>query len=304
MDMIRTMTLSSILMRGFAHANQRLGAILLDIAWKIVWLGITGLGFLTVLIWINAEIGSIEITGAAPALNNPVALAILGRELWNAYAATVLSVIAGVLLTSTILWIILEAYFRAGLLPASDESFTQSASRYFRLFLASTVAKAITATSVFVLFAVIVFGRFVRTPVAEWNTLWRDTRGSFAVALAISIVLWFAMTLLETLIRSESMELLGRELFIVVGLFAILTTIEGFVLAILLGLILLVSGFLSGLSGLLIMAAVLVLSAGALSAVRSYLLIVRYSSLAVLRLDLEGITFCASPAAIYNPAQR
>ena len=112
--------------------------------------------------------------------------------------------------------------------------------------------------------------------------MWQETIPPFLVAVAIWTTLWFALTLLETLVRSESLDLLGTNLFAVVGLLLTLLTFEGMTIAAFGILVFILAATLSGPSGVLV---TLSAAAGAvlvLTILHSYLLIVRYSSVAVL----------------------
>ena len=234
--------------------------------------------------WISGSLGSIQMNRSGIPLQNSVAIAILTRELWNRYAASLFWLVVLLVGVSKITWILLEAYFRAGILCV-DGSFFQKASRHFRLFIASSVMKATFSAIAGALLLVIVFGRYLSTPVAEWSTMWPETRPTFYVALVIWIAIWFALTLFETLIRSSSLDLLGTELFTVVGLVGTLVTFEAMLIAAAILAVVVVASFASGPVGVLITTAAAGFAIVGLTILHSYLLLVRFSSVAALESD-------------------
>ena len=277
------MSVNEVLSAGFSAANRRLSGVFLDLLWKIAWAVLTGAALFLLVSWISAQLGSIEINGPIP-LQNPVAVAILTRELWNRYAASLFWTVVLLIGLSKTIWVLLEAYFRAGILSV-DGSFFHKASRHFRLFIASSVMKSAFAAIVGALLLLIVFGRYLSTPIADWNTMWPETRPPFLVALVIWIAIWFALTLFETLIRSGSFELLGTDLFTVVGLIGTLVMFEAMLTGAAIVGVLMVASIATGPVGVLITFAVSVLAVLGLTILHSYLLLVRFSSVAALESD-------------------
>ena len=273
------MSLNEVLSAGFSAANRRLAGVFLDLLWKIAWAAATGAALLLVASWFSAQLGSLKLNGVP--LRNPAAVAVLTRELWNRYAATLFWMGILVVALSKTTWFLLEAYFRAGILSI-DGSFFEKASRHFRLFIASSVMKTVFCAAAGALLLLIVFGRYLSSPVSDWRVMWPETRPPFLVALVIWATIWFAMTLLETLIRSGSLDLLGTDLFVLVGLLATLVTFEGMMAgAVMIGVIT-VSSIATGPAGVLITLAAAGLGVLGLTILHSYLLLVRFSSVAAL----------------------
>src|SRR5262245_19490717 len=108
------MSLNEVLSAGFSAANRRLAGIFLDLTWKIAWAATTGAALLLLASWISSQLGSLQINGIP--LQNPVAAAVLTRELWNRYAASLFWIGLLIVAFSKIIWVLLEAYFRAGIL--------------------------------------------------------------------------------------------------------------------------------------------------------------------------------------------
>src|SRR5262245_54346430 len=276
------MSLNEVLSAGFSTANRRLGGVFLDLLWKIAWAAATVAALLLLASWISSQRGSLQMNRVP--LQNPVAAALLTRELWNRYAASLFWTGVLIVAFSKTVWVLLEAYFRAGILSI-DGSFFQKASQHFRLFIASSLMKTVFCAAAGAFLLLIVFGRYLSSPVSDWRVLWPETRPVFFVALIIWATIWFVMTLLETLVRSRSLELLGTDLFTVVGLMATLVTFEGMMgAAVVIGIIL-VASIATGSAGALLTLAAVGLGVLGLTVLHSYLLLVRFSSLAALELS-------------------
>ena len=260
-------------------ARRRAGAIVLDVTWKAIWIGFTGLLFLLGMLWLRIELGNIELNRPVSAFQSPLALLILARELWRAYASTFFAAAAVLAGVSAAAWIVLEATFRAGLLPASSDGFVRKASTNFKIFLVSSLLKIVLAGGTALVLALIVLGRYPSTPFSEWPVLWLDSRGAFFVASLVSLILWFAFTLLETLIRGNALELFGREMFLVVGLIATLLLFEGAIWASAAVTIVTLMALVSGTNGILLVFVAGSVFATLLSVLHSYLLLVRFSAL-------------------------
>jgi hypothetical protein len=273
------MSLNEVLSAGFSAANRRLTGVFLDLAWKIAWAAATVATLLLLASWISSQFGSLQINGVP--LQNPVAAAVLTRELWNRYAASLFWTVLLIVAFSKMVWVLLEAYFRAGIL-SFDGSFFQKASRHFRLFIASSVMKTAFCAAAGAFLLLTVFGRYLSSPISDWTVMWPETRPVFLVALIIWATIWFAMALLETLIRSGSLELLGTDLFTVVGLMATLVTFEAMMACAALIGVTIVASIATGPAGALLTLAAVGLAVLGLTILHSYLLLVRFSSVAAL----------------------
>src|SRR5262245_22757648 len=102
--------LSDVLRRAFALAHQRVGLILLDILWKLVWTGATAAAFFLALTWFASTVPAVSWTNSGlRAVNGLIAAAIV-RELWNAHKGDLLAALLIVFCFSTALWVFLEAF--------------------------------------------------------------------------------------------------------------------------------------------------------------------------------------------------
>jgi hypothetical protein len=107
--------------------------------------------------------------------------------------------------------------------------------------------------------------------------------GAATIAIVTFLSLAFFLTLLESLIRADAVELLGTDLIRVTGLVGILMSFEGMVAASFVTI--LVTGFLnvgSSTEALLVLAAAVAVIL-ILSFFHSYLLLVRFSAIAIMR---------------------
>src|SRR5262245_46488226 len=150
------MSLNEVLSAGFSSANRRLAGVFLDLLWKIAWAAATGVTLLLLASWISTQLRSLQLSGSGIPLQNPIAVAVLTRELWNRYAASLFWTGLLIVALSKTVWFLLEAYFRAGILSV-DGSLFQKASRHFRLFIVSSVMKTVFCAATGSLLLLIVF---------------------------------------------------------------------------------------------------------------------------------------------------
>jgi len=265
----------------FAH--QRIGAIVLDLVWKLIWLILAGSFLGLVLLWVYSQLGSIEIYAPVQAFRNPIALAILGRQLWARYAATVYWMAGTAVIVLFLAWVCLESYFRAGTMLSIDTPFFAGASRNFKVFLASSLLKQSVIAAFSLLMGVIVFEDYLKTPVVEWRSFWPESRAAVLVAVVLVAVSWFVLTIFETAIRADALELVGTDLFAVVGLIGTLVCFEGTIICSAAGMLIILMSLVSGLRGFLLLLATAFAAAAFLTILHSYLIVVRYCALHVLR---------------------
>jgi hypothetical protein len=286
--------LGRVLQEGFVTVNRSVRLVFLDVLWKTAWLILTVVLFFLFVSLIAAELQSIEWDASA-APNNPLLAAVLLRQWWEMYAASVIAGLAAVFAVSTIAWLLMESYFRSRLLKV-ESSVTESSiltgrSRLsrFSVFLASGIARTLILLSAIALVLLLTFGPLLTAPYESWGSLWRDARGAGAVGLTVFIVLAFMITVTDTLIRSDAVQLLGSHMFEVAGVVGTLLLVEACIavsggLAVAAAL-LRVSGPMESLMA----AAMALLTAFCLSALHSYLLLVRFFSIDIMRRDVTGV---------------
>jgi hypothetical protein len=276
------MSLNSVLADAFALAHRRPGAILLDLLWKLIWLVLAGSAVFGLGAWIYWRMGSIRVTAAGGMWSSPVTLMILARQIWSRYASMLSWVVAVFVGLAFISWLLLEAYFRSGFLANSDEAFFESSARHFRVFIASSSLKQLMLVAFLTLMLLIGFEPFLTTPVGEWRGLLPDSRGAIMIATGMAVVVWFVLTVFETVIRSNSLDELGRDLFLVAGVIGTLVVFEAMIIASVLAVGVIVASFVTDSKDVAMLAIGGLCAAALLMLLHSYLMIVRYSALHVV----------------------
>jgi hypothetical protein len=263
--------LSDILRSGFKLAHQRPGLIFLDCIWKLAWLVLTALLVIGTVVWVTSDLQAIEWgdTGV-PAINGIVAVTIL-RQFWAANQGQIFALLFLVAATSALLWLLLEAFVRRKIVRdvASDAGAEKPYS--LKVFLASGLLKGSLLFSSAVLLLML------------------SAAGARVIAIVTFIAIAFVFTILDTLIRADAVDLLGTDLIRVAGLLGILVSFEGMVAASLLVILLIgVLGVTHAASAAsMFVAAVIV--AGLLNLMHSYLLLVRFSAVAIMRRNVVEV---------------
>jgi hypothetical protein len=259
--------MEEILRHGVALAHRRARLVLWDVFWKTLWLVFSAGAVLLVLAWYGARVQSLswEDTGILPV--NGLIATVLAREFWNANKFEILAVFAAVVLASMIAWLLLESHFRRKfvVLPSPLPPGEGVGRPRLSSFLISRILKSVVLGSGAILLSIVFF------------------HGAPLLAAFIFLSLAFCLSVIETLIRAGAVELAGTDLIRVTGLLGILMSFE-LTIAVSLGL-LLFAGFLN--VGRLMDALVMLGTAGLvvvfLTVLHSYLLLVRYSAIAVMR---------------------
>lgn len=261
------MMLVDDLRSGFVLAHHHPGLVLFDVLWKAVWLVLTMAALFLVAAWISTDLRGIawEDTGVR-ALNGLIAVALM-RDFWNLNREGILLAATILLVVSLCGWFFLEALFRtqfvgAGFMPAGIKI---GAAGGFRFLLLSNLAKSL----------ILVAAGFLLIPVAF--------AGAATIAGLTFLALGFLLTLLDTVIRANAVDLLGTDLFRVAGLLGILMLFElmiGASVVILLFTGLLRIGRPMDVVAMLVAAGVVVVL---LNLLHSYLLLVRFSTIAIMR---------------------
>lgn len=99
----------------------------------------------------------------------------------------------------------------------------------FALFLASRFVKLTILAIITFALAAVIFGSYMHTPLAEWPGLWPDTRATFIAGFIVLAAVSFLLTVIETLLRSSAMDLLGTNLVQLTGLMATLLLFEAMI---------------------------------------------------------------------------
>ncbi len=274
-DSAQPSIVNDVLRQGFQLAHHRLRLIYLDLVWKSIWLVLTLAGLFLVAMWFGAEFRStVWADTGNRAVSGAITVALL-RRFWLAKHAAILAAVASVLFLSLVAWFLVEAGVRSKLFTSHGQGFSA--------FLVSSCLKSFFILAAVLALAAICFGRYFATPFSEWPQLWPDTRGAAFVGVVAITTLGFFLTILDTLVRNDAIELLGTDLFRVTGLIAILLLFEKMIFAscaMMLGIGLLKVAGLKGAVAILVATATAV---GSLNVLHSYLLLVRYLAVGILR---------------------
>ena len=257
------MTLTDALRAGFALAHQRVGLVFLDVLWKGIWIVISIGALFVAASWITSDLLAISWEDARVGAVNGLMAAALLRRFWSANQTVILSILGLVMVLSIVTWLLLEALFR--------RKFVARTTGTFRILLLSSAAKyaILLATSLLLIPAVFA--------------------GAVTIAIVAFVALGFLLTLFDTLIRADATDLLGTDLFRVAGLLGILMSFEGMVAGSLGTL--LVAGFsnvASSVDAMAMFGAALV-AVLFLSLLHSYLLLVRFSAIAIMRQNVVDV---------------
>src|SRR5437762_9772743 len=286
--------LDQILREAFCLAHLRLRLIFLDLLWKVIWFVLTLAALLLVAAWFGSEFRSIGwMDTGNRAVNAALAFAVL-RGFWAAHRTEMFAAVAAALFFSLVIWFVLEAAFRSKFpLPLGEgrvSGFAETRGPHrFNTFLLSNLLKCLVVTAAGSALAAICFGRYFAIPVAEWRQLWPDTRGAALIALVTVAALAFLLTIFDTLIRSDAIELLGTDLIRVTGLVGILVLTETMIsgsCAVIVGVgILNIAGWREALA----MPGAAAVAMVFMTVFHSYLLLVRFSAVDIMRQNVVEV---------------
>jgi len=266
--------LADILRRGFSMAHQYLRLVFLDILWKVVWAALTALAVAFALFLVFSNLTGIAWEDTGVRSTNAWIAAALLQQFWGAHRGEIFWIGLGVLIISAALWILLEALCRRRIVRNVVNGFnagSQPGSYPLKIFLATGALRSIYLLASFLVFVRVAFA------------------GAWLIAAVAFLAMTFLLTVLVTLIRADAIDLIGTDLFRVVGLVGILISFEGMITAsfvvVLLAGILNVSRLVDALAVLGVGAVVVVF----LSLWHSYLLLVRYSTIAIMRRNVVEV---------------
>jgi hypothetical protein len=269
---------------GFLLAMRRPHLLILDLIAKLTWLiltvtvfGIAGIWFASGVQLTNSAVQAFQ--SGVPAL---VAVTLIQSVISNGSALVETFAVGAITCFGT--WILLEAFVRGGLLPLTDRTFVQDAADHFLRYLWVGLIRRTTLGLGAVLAALIALGPLLTMPVAEWAQIWPDVRWAALAGLGILVLLAFGLMTIETLIRSDAIELLGVDLSRIVGIVLVLALVEAGVVLGALAASALIMQWLGSPGGLVLAG---ILFAGVLSVSHSYILLVRYSAVGIMRRDIR-----------------
>jgi hypothetical protein len=274
--------MEEILRRGFALAHRRIGLVFLDVLWKMMWLVATVAGLVLIAAWFTSDLGAIQWqkTGVR-GVDAGIAVTVL-RKFWAENRAAIFGVLVVFVVISVAGWFVMEAFFRQKLVranhpavgavcdrPGAPRAPLQSSS--FNVFLVSNMLKSAVLTTAGIMLAGVCL------------------EGATTLAVVIFLSLTFFLVVIDTLIRSDAIGLLGTDLFRVSALIGILVSFEmmiGGAVA-----VMLVAAFLSvsRVTETVMMLGLAAVAVVFLNILHSYLLLVRFSAVGIMRQNVVEV---------------
>ncbi len=275
-------TASDCLAAAFGAAFRRVHLVVLDIVAKGVWvvgsgvvLWASGLWFLWNVRLTDSDLAAVE-SGFPP---------LVSLALFEAFVDNLpllgWSIVAGATVC-LLLWTAIEAFVRGGILPVTGNTLLGDAVEHFPLYVATGIIRRLILLLAAFSIGVIVLGPLLTSPVAEWSSVWRSVQWP-VVAGAIPIVFMaLFLAILDTLTRCRALELLGPSLpsILLIVLFPIVLEASIWSLGVAVFAIAITSAAAPG--AVLALAGIFV---AGMSVVHSYLLLVRYQAVGMMRRD-------------------
>ena len=254
--------------------------VVLDIGAQIIWIAVTVGVFALVGIGFAAQLPLSEdalraLDSGVPLL---VAATLLQTVLSRAHVLTTALVVAGVV--CCLGWVVWEAFVRAGLLPPSSRSFLEDARSHFGRYLWTGVLRRTVLGLGIMLMILLSAGPLLTAPIGEWDRIWPDVQWAALAGLAIVALSGFCLMTLETLLRSDAIDALGRDLSRVVGIVAALTIVEVACVLVATATSLLVVRMTGSVGNSI---GVVIFLIGVLAVNHSYMTLVRYAAIGIVR---------------------
>jgi hypothetical protein len=269
--------------RAFLETAAQPHRILLDMSAKIVSWALSAAIFAAAGMWFAARAPLEEVEVAALESGIP---SLVGAGLVSTLLSNTQTLVAFVLTSAAlcwVAWIFIEAFVRAGLLGLTGQSFLADATSNFRVFLWSGLLGRAVLGLGCALTLVLVAGPLLTRDVGEWALIWPDLKWALLAAGVVLCLLAFGLLTLETLVRSDGVRSLGSDFGPVVGILLPMVFLEG---------TLVLTATLTGIavaqwvrSPVVLMGTLLLLLA-ILSVNHSYMLLVRYCAIGIMRSEM------------------
>jgi hypothetical protein len=245
---------------------------MLDVVWKTLWGVLTLFVAVIAVFWFTSDLRSIDWNIAGVRGIHALVAASVLRAFWLGKRADAILTLIAAISVSALLWLALEAFFRRKLVRDVSLDLGRSSQPYtFKIFFASGILKAtIVVTTAFVMLGLTLMG-------------------AMTLAVVMFLALIFLLTILDTLIRADAVELLGTDLIRVTGLVGILMSFEGMVAVSFVTILLAGALHISEGTGVIAMLAAFAATVVFLSLLHGYLLLVRFSAIAIMRRNVVEI---------------
>ena len=263
---------------------RRSHLVILDMVAKLAWLTLAVAVFSFAGIWFASavQLTNNDILALRSGVLAVIAVTLIQAVVMNVSALMGIFAAAAMFCIGT--WVLLEAFVRGGVLPLTDQSFMSDASHHFRRYLWAGLLRRSILSLGFVLAVLIGLGPLLTMPVGQWAEMWPDVRGAAFEGLGILVCLAFGLMTLETLIRSNVMAVVGLDLGRVLAIILVLSLVEAGVIVAALALSVLIMQWIESLGGLILTGLLLTVL---LSVFHSYMLLVRYSAVDIVRRDIH-----------------
>lgn len=274
---------SECLAAGFSVATRRVLLVLLDSAAKLLWLAASAVFLVLAMNWALSRI--VVGAEAMAAFESGVPILAFGAMLGLlvAHQSLLVGSLFAALVLSALLWIVMEAFIRAGILPVTGRSFLRDAVTHFPRYLITGAIRRLVLLSASVLVGLVSLGPLLTSPIGQWNQAWPELRLP-VLGAGILVLLAVFLLIIDTIVRSDAWNAVAGDLPKVASVIGALAFFE-FALIAAAAIILAVALDVAG-PGRPILLGTGITVAG-LSVVHSYLLLVRYSAVGIMRHEAE-----------------
>ncbi len=274
---------SECLAAGFSVATRRVHLVLLDSAAKLLWLAASAVFLVLAMNWALSRI--VVGAEAMAAFESGVPILAFGAMLGLlvAHQSLLVGSLFAALVLSALLWIVMEAFIRAGILPVTGRSFLRDAVTHFPRYLITGAIRRLVLLSASVLVGLVSLGPLLTSPIGQWNQAWPELRLP-VLGAGILVLLAVFLLIIDTIVRSDAWNAVAGDLPKVASVIGALAFFE-FALIAAAAIILAVALDVAG-PGRPILLGTGITVAG-LNVVHSYLLLVRYSAVGIMRHEAE-----------------
>ncbi len=266
---------SEVLHQGFILANRRLGVVLLDLFWKAIWLTSTIVVGLLQFTWLFSSLEQFNLNSTnIPVIDRLIAAEIVQR-FGRDQATEILLVFFTLVVFSGGLWLCLSSYFRARMFAPGQ----------FRVFMTSSVLRAAVLTSTASILILLIIGPNPSSLYDGFSASSAGTAGGALIGVVAFLGIAFLVTMVDTLVRADSVELLGKVFIELTGVIGVLVAFEMLIRSAV--WILIIAAFLriSMIGEVFATFAIASTCIVLLSLLHSYLLLVRFSAVGIMRRD-------------------
>ena len=275
---------SECLAEGFRLATRRVHLVLLDSAAKLLWLAASAVILALATNWALSRIT--VGAEAMAAFDSGVPILAFGAmlSLLVAHQSLLVGSLFAAFALSALLWVVMEAFIRAGILPVTGRSFLRDAVTHFPRYLITGTVRRVVLLSASVLVGLVSLGPLLTSPIGQWSQAWPELRYPVLAGVGILTLLAIFLLIIDTIVRGDAWNAVAEDLPKVAGVIGALAFFEIALIASA-SMILAVALDVAGPGGPVLLGTGITVSG--LSVVHSYLLLVRYSAVGIMRHEAE-----------------